>query len=472
MLDANVIPEINLCETNPSDRALVKIAVKIYNNLQTSSTFQANLESLADWLKQGYCQFEEAERYYKILLQYGLKHEVSDGVSKAVRLMAIRLRNHSESAANIMDQVRKTIPANTRDLKAWFRAKNNRNPISCEDPRGIIEDLKILCKEFKKVWWHSADMCLSVMTDPITLTDKNDKIHKLGPMVIRLYIHEACRRTNNTGLTGYRIEPNNPNYNSTEDFFHPHICDLELCEGEGKVVITQALLDYRLLDFFTVVDSILKTYNPRDAHFSLESWNAPNCADCGSATNDYAYCCHCEEPVCEDCYICCEDCGDALCQTHSRWCTICNTGFCIDCIKSCKLCDNSICGSEDCSAVCAICEEHVCTRCYTTCNGCGNKICSSCDKIMTKVGHDCCCPACAEEHEDEQEREKEGEEASETPSQVERPENTRPGFTDSTTGWSDFSGSTESQPNRVGGSEEDEDGGELTFREVVLPLVA
>jgi hypothetical protein len=63
---------------------------------------------------------------------------------------------------------------------------------------------------------------------------------------------------------------------------HPHVCNGQLCEGDGAAPIKAALGSGRLLDFFVLVGQILETYNDASAHVTLDNWEGRSCNDCGT----------------------------------------------------------------------------------------------------------------------------------------------------------------------------------------------
>ena len=207
-------------------------------------------------------------------------------------------------------------------------------------PVDIYREITALHGEFPSVEVHLREKRIVVQTESIELSEM-----RLGVFQIKLR-WDRVRET-----TPYSITAMDSLFEAADGSTHPHVQNEKLCEGEGATIIRRALSEGRLFDFFTVVDRILKTYNPDSAYTSLEDWDTGiTCHDCGdrTASDDVCSCARCEVDLCEQCTISCNDCSDR---------------FCSDCIESCDDCDCEVCSS--CRELCTACDSHFCSSCLT-----------------------------------------------------------------------------------------------------------
>ena len=159
----------------------------------------------------------------------------------------------------------------------------------------------------------------------------------------------------------YRIIAQSPcPASSDSEVTHPHVHSNRLCEGDGFNSIRNALIQGRLIDFFTIVENILNTYNPESPYVSLDDWDGISCYSCGYSVSG------------DDCY----------------YCECCDNDFCSECSTYCKSCDITICDS--CAYHCANCEDSICEECREICLECANAFCSDC---IDKDGY---CKTCAD----------------------------------------------------------------------------
>ena len=140
-----------------------------------------------------------------------------------------------------------------------------------------------------RISWHSARSSneldydcrgrrLSVVTEPIVLAGVY-----LGPFEIRL----QWARPTRGDMPAYRVIAKDPHpAEGRDNVTHPHVMDEILCEGEGRHAVRQALKQGRLLDFFTLVAGILRTYNPESPFVELVLWHGGSCSDCGAGVNE------------------------------------------------------------------------------------------------------------------------------------------------------------------------------------------
>lgn len=223
----------------------------------------------------------------------------------------------------------------------------------------LVAELKQLQQEFGSVHFDRENDSISVETDPVEL----DGVY-LGPFRIELQLNKLCELY---GASPYFVAALDPHPAATdESVTHPHVSNEKLCEGDGAVTIRVALEQSRLCDFFTMVRSILNSYNPDSPYVSLDDWGGEPCYDCGyvASREDTYYCYYCEHD------------------------------FCSECSTYCRLCEETIC--LGCSGECPYCEERVCKNCFSRCTECEELCCQSC--LEESV-----CPNCKEEMEKENE---------------------------------------------------------------------
>jgi len=138
----------------------------------------------------------------------------------------------------------------------------------------LVAELNQMEKEFDSVDFDNSENAISVVTDLITLDDV-----PRGPFKIQLRLGKLGELYKNRP---YRVIVPNPNSAATdESVSHLHVSDQKLCEGDGSAAITASLQQGRLSDFFTMVRSILNTYNPDSLYVALHDWDDTRCYDCG-----------------------------------------------------------------------------------------------------------------------------------------------------------------------------------------------
>jgi hypothetical protein len=215
----------------------------------------------------------------------------------------------------------------------------------------IYHDLVTLAEEFDTLDYKRNAHWLSVTTEPIELQG----IY-LGPFEIRL----GWNRVADANGAAYRVVASEPHpAASRETVTHPHVMDENLCEGEGRTAIRGALAQGRLLDFFTLVAGVLRTYSAESPFVPLSAWYGEACSDCGGTIDDdEGYTCQrCDELVCEDCQTTCAGCQDSLCSDCVHGCSICEDNYCRGCLQTCAQCDAHCCTN-------CLDEDERCTHCH------------------------------------------------------------------------------------------------------------
>lgn len=213
----------------------------------------------------------------------------------------------------------------------------------------VYQDLLSLEEEFEELDFDLAGRTISVTTESVTLED----IY-LGAFEIRF----------NWGRiqsdSPYRVIAKDPQPAAgRSEVTHPHVNSERLCEGESHVAIRQAIQQGRLLDFFTLVASGLRSYNSDSPFVDLEVWFGGACVDCGRVVDgdDRFVCQGCEQCVCGGCESSCCHCGDTYCSQCSFACTGCDDNYCSNCLRMCRECLNHFCSS-------CLQEDERCNNCH------------------------------------------------------------------------------------------------------------
>jgi hypothetical protein len=215
----------------------------------------------------------------------------------------------------------------------------------------VYRDLVTLSEEFEELDFDSKACRLSVTTEPIVLEGVF-----LGPFEIQL----QWARVTNGGELAYRVIPKDPHpAQSRENVMHPHVMDEFLCEGDGKHGIRRALSEGRLLDFFTLIAGVLRTYNPESPFVELALWSGSSCSDCGALVDeDYSYSCQkCGDTICGECETVCGGCDDSCCSGCIGPCAACEDSFCRRCLKTCEACHRHACSG-------CLDDQERCTKCH------------------------------------------------------------------------------------------------------------
>ncbi|MFN3166396.1 MAG: hypothetical protein ACE37H_04955 [Phycisphaeraceae bacterium] len=224
-------------------------------------------------------------------------------------------------------------------------------PPALPSPSFLLAELEQIESEFGSWEILHRDHSLYVRTDPITLEGI-----QLGAFEIELRLDALDRLDVEQPLN---IQPLDPNWASgADDVPHPHVRDERLCTGDATVILTQALREGRLADYFLIVKQILETYNPDSPHIALEDWDGTPCHDCGCSMSDdnRSVCEDCNESFCEDCFGCCQSCALYLCFGCLSTCQFCEDSTCPECMKSCPECGQSCCPG--------CLEDELCPDCY------------------------------------------------------------------------------------------------------------
>jgi hypothetical protein len=242
------------------------------------------------------------------------------------------------AAATLREDLRGALTRLQSQLIELERSLSTSPPSSYrERPTDIYRDLVSLENHFESMSFDVKFHHLSVTTEPITLEG-----HYLGLFEIRLDLRRLAAES------PYRVIALDPHpAASREGVTHPHVSDEVPCEGDGRTAIRQALAQGRLLDFFQLVVSLLRTYNRESPFVELALWNGESCGDCGeTVTAEYRYeCQRCEDTVCSECQSTCGACEGSFCSSCICKCAICHDAYCGSCLSGCAACPRVVCSN-------------------------------------------------------------------------------------------------------------------------------
>jgi len=319
---------------------------------------------------------------------------------------------YKKIARNMIPDLSHSVLFKTQDIISQMKSIVDNKQVIIPPLRDVVDEIKAINQTWKEVVFTS-DL-LSVLTEEITLSDDNGEIY-LGHFWIRLNLFNPVH--------GLKIDPVDA-VMSPKEYYHPHVStNGELCKGDGTELMQNALNQGRLEDFFTIVESILNTYNGESPYEELEEWYNPNregqfrCQNCDEWRDDENgnWCSLCETTLCDGCIdamfqgdgICqscdkwhcgecterCGGCGDAVCTNCAISCSACNTVLCKDCVTGCDICSNQFC--QSCTDSCARCDNVICIDCNSLCECCGNTHCQDCIETYCNKCEKGICDECA-----------------------------------------------------------------------------
>jgi len=217
----------------------------------------------------------------------------------------------------------------------------------------LVGELDVLEQEFGNIEYDISENTISVVTDSITLEDVY-----LGPFKIQLELNKLSELYQNSVYHVIALEPNPA---ATDDnVTHPHVSNETLCEGDGCVAIRSAIEEGRVCDFFTMVRSILNTYNPDSPYVALHDWYGEPCYECGyvMGSDSSYYCCFCERDFCEECATYCRSCDETVCAGCTERCEVCDEPMCPRCARiRCTECECVCCESCIEEGLCPDCKQ-------------------------------------------------------------------------------------------------------------------
>lgn len=205
-------------------------------------------------------------------------------------------------------------------------------------------EIKALQEEFSAVTYMEEERVICCVLGPYEIQDVDFGRFevKLSSIVLGKVFPEYRPHLN-------ALEPNYPP-NGEGIYPHPHISRGTICLGDGEFIMAKAASEARILDYFTVLDSVMKTYG-RDPYVTIEAWTGQLCEDCDryyDPEENGSRCESCDEAFCSSCVgYCCDTIDIAMClscrREQGRWCSRCEQPGCSHCIKNCKRCGYLFC---------------------------------------------------------------------------------------------------------------------------------
>ncbi len=279
----------------------------------------------------------------------GSLHEIAHGSRKMALALSREWFAASEECCKSIVRHLGQIPYSVSKLESLLDRRQKDVP----NLSTILEELKAVQAEFDDVAFSPDESALCVVTEPITLEDVY-----LGRFRVLLALDRFGELYHKVPYYVVAIDPHPAA--KDEAITHPHVSNEMLCEGDGAAAIRAALEEGRLSDFFSLVRSILTTYNPDSPYISLADWDGVACYDCGYIMDDESsyYCSHCDNPTCDQCSRVCTDCGEVVCGECACRCEICDRSLCPRCAKTkCSECESVCCESCISDGLCPECKE-------------------------------------------------------------------------------------------------------------------
>ena len=313
-------------------------------------------------------------------------------VADAVRASSRTLKSHwetvqrqQERAAKAIDRgwllaARRVLSDGRFDREAWSpvwetycqavdRLLSDRHAgLSSSELHTELQDA---AEEFEEVGWDKR--WLWATTEPIVL----EEVY-LGRFQIKLRLDRIGSPTATDDFDLVALDPNPAGGNS--EVTHPHVSGGRLCQGEATGPIRLALEQGRLVDFFHLIHSVLRTYNPDSPFVRLDAWDGVCCGDCGTSVSsgDTSYCQGCDDDCCDECSSYCQNCSETRCVACLVECRGCGESHCDPCLSACQGCGTKgFCGS--CLVACAECErKEFCVDCLE------HDLCASCRGVQVE----------------------------------------------------------------------------------------
>jgi len=205
------------------------------------------------------------------------------------------------------------------DLNSWLGAENDRNRSVIKGcARWVYSDLVVLSASFDGFAIGEGGppwgVGIRFKTKPIEF----DGVY-LGTFTVSLWPVTVELAGGSVRPWTYVVVADDPNPSARDgEITHPHVRDAGLCEGAGNATLNKAGREGRLLDFLSVVDNLLGTYNPSSPYVAIADWEGGEgyCTECNEhipSGEPAAVCERCENMLCGECMETCEDCGTITC---------------------------------------------------------------------------------------------------------------------------------------------------------------
>jgi len=258
----------------------------------------------------------------------------------------------------ILPQLRHDVLARVKgvqDAAAALRKVLEQPPRLVSSVSTWIAELQEIEEEFGGVRIDLRTKCISATTEPITLEDL-----RLGAFRVEFL---WGRWPFSTDAACFDIVALEPNYASVDDHVaHPHVRGTKLCAGRAIMPLRKALEEGRLADAYSLIRSVLTTYNRGSAYVRLDNWSSnTECHDCGHPMrdDDARYCEGCGHDVCDDCMGVCSACDASRCFGCLQRCAVCQERCCARCLKPSAHSQRRCCAG--CLQACASCTAVVAT---------------------------------------------------------------------------------------------------------------
>jgi hypothetical protein len=216
--------------------------------------------------------------------------------------------------------------------------------------RHWLEEITQLNDEFDGVVISKADRKIKVEIPPLTLSDVY-----LGAFAIEFRLKDETPTLANFEIVALDPQP----ASSDSGLHHPHVRDHEICAGDAKVPVRQALETGRLVDAFLLIQATLQNYNRQSAYLTLDKWHGVACTDCSETVDP------------EDSYTC-ESCHCTLCSQCISSCSSCSSSRCPGCLCSCADCKADCC--PGCLDESESNQSSYCRHCRARCGNCGGLV--------------------------------------------------------------------------------------------------
>jgi hypothetical protein len=246
------------------------------------------------------------------------------------------------AAQRLHARIERQVQALRRDLDD-IPAEQNSNQ-KTPTIRQLAGELRQIEEEFGEWKFEPGVQLLSVRTGPIHL----EEVY-LGPFSIELELSGLSYFSGSQAGAGqhpFRVVALDPHPAAgNRHVTHPHVSDERLCTGESTPLISAALMNGRLADFFLIVRGLLQTYNPDSPYVALDVWTGTSCNECGDRVHedDRYYCESCDHDVCDGCTGRCQSCDESACLGCLINCKHCEAYHCVGCMKDCTECGSRCC---------------------------------------------------------------------------------------------------------------------------------
>jgi len=310
------------------------------------------LVRIADSIREALLIFQKA-RYTECLRQLSLFTEAIHTIACQSRRLGITISRSwlfaAEDCCQGIARQLNEVPYLVSRLELLLSKRQRGVPTLSE----LVAEIKATEAEFGGIEYDGEEDSLSVITEPITLEDTY-----LGPFRVALFLGKLHQMQHHVPYYVFAVEPHPAA--KDEAITHPHVSNDGLCEGDGAAAVRAAIAEGRLTDFFSMVRSILQTYNPDSPYVPLADWDGTPCYDCGYVMDHESvyYCSHCENAVCDECSRVCTTCGEIVCGNCAGVCTVCDRTLCPKCAKTkCEDCESTCCESCLTDGLCPDCKE-------------------------------------------------------------------------------------------------------------------